>query len=238
MKSVDIVLPAYYANIKELEPSVKTLLEFCRNKLKDYKWKIIISINGANADEIIALSKNLSKKYKGVVWLYTSEKGKGAGVINGWKNNKSDILSYMDVDLATDLSSFRNLIKQIENGYDVSIGSRYHKDSRIRRTLKRFLISRMYHGFFMKLVLGLKCSDAQCGFKAVSNKAAKILIPLIRDRHWFFETELLYIAQKKGLKIQEVPVTWGENEFSGTNMRKAIPHFFKKAILLRLRRND
>ena len=234
-KSVDIILPVYYGNLRELEESIKTQVRTYKLILKDYKWSIVISINGKDADKIIDLSKKLSRSYRNVKYLYTEFAGKGYGVINGWSKSKADIRVYMDIDLSVDLKCLPELIRKIELGYDISIGSRYHKDSRVKRGFKRKLISMIYHLLLIKIILGAKYKDVQCGFKAI-NKRVPEIFDLVKDRKWFFETEFLYLAQKKGFKIIDVPVIWNESKFSSINLLKVVPEFFIKMIKLRFRK--
>ena len=235
-KSVDIVLPVYYGNLNELEESIRNQSKSYKSILKGYNWNIIISINGKNPDAIINLSKKLSKKYKNVKYLYTETPGKGSGVINGWLKSKSDVRVYMDVDLAVDLICLPELIKKIEQGYDIAVGSRYHEYSTVKRSFKRKIVSIFYHLFLLKFIMGAKYKDAQCGFKAISRKAAEQILPLVKDRKWFFESELLYIAQRKGAKIIEIPIIWTEGRFSSINLLKVIPEFFIKIMKLRFRK--
>ena len=236
--SVDIVVPVYYGNIKELRKNIPKQVNFFRKNFNDYNWNVIISINGSNASEIIELSKNLSKKYNNLKYIYFKEAGKGVGVMEAWKKSNADIITYMDIDLSTDLKYFRNLINPIEQGYDICIGSRYHKNSKMKRSFLRHFISSFYHIIFMKIILNTKYTDSQCGFKAVNKKVVKEILPLVKDKFWFFETEFLYIAQKKGFKIKEIPIMWEEDITlkSGVNLIKIIFDFIEKVILLRLRK--
>jgi glycosyltransferase involved in cell wall biosynthesis len=237
MKRLDIMLPVYYKNLPEIEPSIKKLLSFFPKALKNYDWNIVLAINGKTPEKVITLAKKLHKKNQRVTYDYTEQPGKGSGIIHSWSRSKADILSYMDIDLSADLRGFPNLISQIEKGYDISIGSRYHPQSDVKRSFKRTFISIGYNRVFMRLVLGAKdYTDAQCGFKAITREAAKRLLPLIKNRNWFFESELLYIAQRKGFKIKEVPVNWTESQFSGIKLYKAIIEFLVSSLKLRLRK--
>lgn len=237
MKSVDIVVPVYYGNLEELGPNIGRQVDFFRKNLNGYNWKIVVAINGENADEIIDLTKKLSKKYKEVSYIYTKLAGKGAGVIAGWKNSGADMLTYMDVDLSIKLDGFRDLLRYLEGGFDICAGSRYIKGSKVKRSLKRKVVSFVYHKILLKLVLNVKFTDGQCGFKGITKSAAKMILPLVKDREWFFESEMMYIAEKEGLKIKEIPVVWEETNLqSGIKLRKVIPEFLKKIILLKLRK--
>lgn len=237
MKYVDIAIPVYYGNIGELEPNIKKQVEFFRKNLTDYNWRIVIAVNGKNPEEIINLSKELCKKYKEVSYIYTEIPGKGAGVITAWQNSKADILAYMDIDLSTGLADFRNLIKGIEEGFDICVGSRYIQGSKVRRSFKRRIASFVYHKILLRLFLNAKFTDGQCGFKAITKKVAQKVLPLVKDRVWFFESEMMYIAEKMGFKIKEIPVVWEETDLqSGIKLRKIVPEFIKKIILLKLRK--
>jgi len=235
--SVDIAIPVYYNNLSEIEESVKKQTDFFSKSLTDFDWKIVIAINGVKAEKIINKSKELSKEYKNVTYIYTPNPGKGNGVLSAWKSSEADIMSYMDVDLATDIKDFKNLLNKIVEGYDVSVGSRYHKKSKVHRKLIRVFISRVYQIFFLKLFMGAKYKDAQCGFKAVNKKVVKEVLPLIKDGNWFFESEMMFIAQRKGLKMVEIPIVWRETWRSTIqSFTKVILDFMKKSAELRFRR--
>jgi len=233
---IDIVLPVYYGNLHEVEDSVKKQVKYYKKALKDFDWKIVLAINGLRAEKVIALAKKLAKRYKRFRYVHTKIPGKGSGIIYAWMHSNADILSYMDIDLATDLACFRDLIEQLNRGYDISIGSRYHPESKTKRTLKRFIFSMIYHIIFTRLILGMKYSDMQCGFKAIKREVAKKILPLIKNKKWFFETEILYIADKKGYKIKEIPIIWKESKFSGINIYKAGLEFLKSTLELRFRK--
>jgi glycosyltransferase involved in cell wall biosynthesis len=237
MKKVDIMLPVYYGNFPEIEPSIKKQVSFFRKALKNYDWHLVLAINGKNPENVIALAKQLHARYSHVRYEYVAQPGKGSGVMHAWLKSKADIVSYMDIDLATDIKDFPSLIEQIEDGYDLSIGSRYHPLSKVKRGLKRTFVSIIYHKFFMKYIMGARdYTDGQCGFKAINQRVVKELLPLVKNRNWFFESELLFIAQKKGFKIKEIPVAWRESEFSGLTLYKAIWEFLKSIVELRFRK--
>ena len=121
------------------------------------------------------------------------------------------VLCYMDVDLSTDLEALLPLVAPLMSGHsDLAIGTRLHRDARVKRSLKREFISRSYNRL-LRIVLQARFSDAQCGFKAIRADAARELLPRVCDREWFFDTELLVLAQRRGLRIHEVPVDWTED---------------------------
>ena len=127
-----------------------------------------------------------------------------------WQESEADILSYMDIDLSTDLNAFPPMIKAIIEGYDVAIGSRQYKGADVKRSFKREAISRGYIRI-LKLLLGFPFTDAQCGFKAVSKQFVSDVFSKIEDDEWFFDTELLYLAYRNDYKVKELPVRWIED---------------------------
>ena len=114
----------------------------------------------------------------------------------------------MDVDLSTDLDALLPLVAPLVSGHsDVAIGSRLAPGSHVARHPKRELISRSYN-LILRTLLATRVRDAQCGFKAVRASVARRLLPAVEDDGWFFDTELLLLAERNGLRIHEVPVDW------------------------------
>jgi glycosyltransferase involved in cell wall biosynthesis len=234
---VDIMLPVYHGNLDEIPSSIQKQVEYYEEALKEYQWRIVLAINGPNAENVISLAQKLGRQNKRIAYDYVEQPGKGSGIIHSWCRSEADIISYMDIDLSTDIKGFAHLVSQIKTGYDIAIGSRFHPDSIVTRSLKRRIVSFLYHKLFMKVVLRVKTyNDGQCGFKAVSPRVVVEILPLVRNRNWFFESEMLYIAERKGLRIKEVPVKWTESEFSGMSLYKAIFEFIRCIIGLRFRK--
>ncbi|MGZ6623118.1 MAG: GtrA family protein, partial [Solirubrobacteraceae bacterium] len=146
--------------------------------------------------------------------LILPAKGRGRALRAAWSASDADVLCYMDVDLSTDLRALLPLVAGIVSGHsDVAIGTRLARGSRVVRGPKRELISRCYNAL-LHVVLGARFSDAQCGFKAISADAARALLPDVRDEAWFFDTELLTLAQRRGMRIHEVAVDWVDDSDS------------------------
>ena len=234
MKSVDIVIPIYYNNINEIELSVKEQIEFYKKNLKNYKWKIVIGLNGPNRNDIIEKVEEISKKYDHVVYDYTEQAGRGASLNRTFINSKADFVCYMDVDLATGLDAVPRMLNVLED-YDVVVGSKYIKDAKYKRTPLRFVLSKTYNSIITKLILNAKFSDAQCGFKGMRTSIAREIMPLVEDNGWFLDTEILYIVQKKGYRLKEIPVNWIERGNSGVKLLKTVKDFTVKTIRLRYR---
>lgn len=236
MKSVDIAIPVYYGNIPQIEESINKQSEFYKKNLTNYKWKIIISINGPDKG-IIDFSKNMMKKYDNVGYTYTKTQGKGAGIKTCWSQSDADILAYMDVDLSTGIDKFPDLINAVDKENDLSLGSKYLPESIIARGVKkRDYISKVYHTLFTKTFLGIKTSDVHCGFKAITSDAFKRIYPFLKDNIWFFDTELMFWATRKKLRIKEIPIIWTDSGVkSGVKIYRTIIKFVFKIIRLRLK---
>lgn len=208
-KTVEIVIPIYNEE-KELEANIIKLHSFSTNKLAFCNWRITVADN-ASTDKSLSIAKKLARDKQNIGYLHLNEKGRGRAVKRAWRESRADILVYMDVDLSTDLNNLPFLIKALSDGYDIAIGSRLLSDSKvINRPLKREILSRIYN-ILIKFFFQVHFSDAQCGFKGVTRKIVKELIPFIEDNAWFFDSELLIVGEKLGFKIYEEPVRWVDN---------------------------
>lgn len=206
---VEVVIPVYNEE-KQLKESTLKLYKFLKVALTDFSWQITIADN-ASIDKTAEIGKRLARQYKKVSFIRLPQKGRGRAVKKVWRESKADILSYMDVDLSTDLKHFPPLIRSLTSGFDIAIGSRLLPNSKVyNRTLKREIISRGYN-ILIKLMFRTRFSDAQCGFKAVTKKVARELLPLIEDNEWFMDSELLIVGEKAGYKIYEEAVTWRDD---------------------------
>ncbi len=208
--SIEIVLPVLNEE-KGLEASVRKLHAFLSANLDSYDWRILIAENGST-DSTPQVAARLSETMSNVGVIDLGVRGRGRAIRKAWSESGADILAYMDVDLSTDLASLIDAVEAIElNGFDIAIGSRLQKGSRvIGRQFRREVTSRAYSMIFRVLYL-TRFRDAQCGFKAISRQAAQALMPVVEDTGWFFDTELLIIAEKNGYRIKELPVTWTDD---------------------------
>ncbi|MEJ7607142.1 MAG: glycosyltransferase [Bryobacteraceae bacterium] len=175
---------------------------------------MVIVDNGSH-DGTDKIAEELILRYPDeVLFFHLEERGRGRALRFAWQRSKADVCCYMDVDLSTDLAHLQELVGAIlEEGYDVSTGSRLMTRSRTQRSFKREMISRAYN-LCIKLYLGTRFSDAQCGFKAASRAFIDRVLPQIEDQGWFFDTELLALAEKQGYRIKDIPVVWSEDNDS------------------------
>ena len=202
---VDVVVPVHNEQ-RALPWSIRRLHDHLSTALP-YAWRIVIADN-ASTDETPRIAAALAADLPGVEVLDLPEKGRGRALRAAWSRSDADVLVYMDVDLSTDLRALLPLVAPLVSGHsDVAIGTRLADGARVVRGPKRELISRSYNRL-LHLSLGARFSDAQCGFKAVRADVARRLLPGVVDDGWFFDTELLVLAQREGLRIHEVPVDW------------------------------
>jgi glycosyltransferase involved in cell wall biosynthesis len=209
--TVDIVIPVLN-EAHVLRRSVETVRSFLCANVR-YRWQVVIVDNGST-DGTQRVAEQLAAENSEVKFIHLLQRGRGRALRHAWLQSKADIVCYMDVDLSTRLDHLPALLSAIAHeGYDLATGSRLMPGSRTTRSFKREVISRIYN-VMVKAVLLTKFSDAQCGFKAVSRRAVESIVPKIEDQTWFFDTELLVLAEKQGYRIKDIPVVWEEDDDS------------------------
>ena len=205
---IDIVIPVYNEAI-DLERSVRTLDAYLSAALP-YSYRVTIADN-ASKDGTWLIAQGLASTMPHVTAVHLDQKGRGRALKQVWLASDADVVAYMDVDLSTDLAAVLPLVAPLVSGHsDVAIGTRLARTSRVVRGPKREFISRCYN-LVLRTALQASFSDAQCGFKAMRRDVAQELLPLIEDTNWFFDTELLVLAQRADLRIHEVPVDWTDD---------------------------
>lgn len=202
--NVVIVIPAYNEELI-LEKSILKLFSFCQSNL-NLDWKIVIA-NNNSSDRTGEIAQKLAATFSQIEYLFIDIKGKGAAIKTAWENYSAEVYCFMDADLATDLAALPELIKGIRDGNDLVIGSRFHPQSKVSRSLVRKLVSLAYQ-LVLKIILQTKINDAPCGFKAINHKVRQDILPQIKNQQWFFDSELVILAEKKGFRIKEIPVIW------------------------------
>jgi glycosyltransferase involved in cell wall biosynthesis len=227
--SVDIVIPVYNEE-RDLPKSINKLTQFLKAHLNN-PWRIVIADN-ASTDGTHAVSECLCRDYPGVEYLYLPQKGRGRALRAAWLVSTADIVSYMDADLSTDPAHFPQLIKALESGYHLAVGSRLSKESQVTRSFKREFISRSYN-LMIKSLFFTSFPDAQCGFKALTRQAAQAIVPEVQNNNWFFDTELLIIAAKSGYRIKSVPVNWVDDPDSTVKVLGTATEDIKGLLRLR-----
>ena len=202
---LDVVIPVYNEEA-DLARCVRRLHAHLRRDFP-YPFRITVADN-ASTDATLAVAHRFAHDLPCVRVVHLPQKGRGRALHAVWSASDAPVLAYMDVDLSTDLDGLLPLVAPLISGHsDVAIGSRLARGARVVRGPKREFVSRCYN-LILRTVLQVRFTDAQCGFKAVRRDAARQLLPLVEDTGWFFDTELLVLAERAGLRIHEVPVDW------------------------------
>jgi putative flippase GtrA len=213
--AVEIVVPVY-DEATDLARSIERLHGYLSERFP-LSWRVTIADN-ASTDGTWAIACDLACRLKGVRAVHVDRKGRGRALREVWSTSTARVVAYMDVDLSTDLDALLPLVAPLVSGHsDVAIGTRLASGSRVVRGPKREVISRVYN-MLLKATMRSGFSDAQCGFKAVRADVARELLPMIEDQEWFFDTELLLLAEHNGLRIHEVPVDWVDDADSRVNV--------------------
>ncbi len=202
---LDVVVPVFNEEA-DLAGSVRRLHQHLSTQLP-YTFRITVADN-ASTDTTFDIAAALTSELAHVRVVHLPQKGRGRALHDVWSRSDAQVLAYMDVDLSTDLSALLPLVASLVSGHsDIAIGTRLHRGSRVVRGARREVISRGYN-LLLRGTLAARFSDAQCGFKAIRREVAEHLLPLVEDTAWFFDTELLVLAERSGLRIHEVPVDW------------------------------
>lgn len=215
--ALEIVVPVFNEEAV-LENSITRLAEYLTLEMPA-TWKITIADN-ASTDRTPVIAARLSEQLPNVDYRRLEVKGRGYALRDAWGDSEAKVLAYLDVDLSTDLAALPPLVAPLLSGHsDISIGTRLGQSSRVSRGPKREFISRSYN-FLLRRTMQVRFSDAQCGFKAIRADVAQRLLPHVEDNGWFFDTELLIIAERSGLRIHEIPVDWVDDPDSRVDIRQ------------------
>jgi len=228
-----IVIPAHNEE-SIIRDNVEKIIKFMKYQ-KGYEWRIIVAENNSG-DNTLKVLKDLAKNYPKKVYSYFSFniRSKSDAIKNAWLSCDADIYMHMDADLSTDLTHIPELVKWIEEGYDIAVGSRVIGGAQVERSLKRDILSYGYN-VMTKLLFGLNVKDLQCGFKAINKRTLNEIIKQTKYMsEGFMDTEMLILATKKGFKIKEIPVKWKDDRESKFNLYKVAVGFIKNIINVKL----
>ena len=202
---LDIAVPVYN-EAQQLAASITALRSFLDTEFP--LTTVVTLVDNASTDDTWTIASGLAASLAGVRAIHLDQKGRGRALRTAWTASRSPVVAYMDVDLATGLEALLPLVAPLLTGHsDLAIGTRLAPGAHVVRGVRREIISRGYN-LLLKTTLANSCSDAQCGFKALRRDAADVVLPLVDDEAWFFDTEILITAQRLGLRIHEVPVDW------------------------------
>jgi hypothetical protein len=222
---VSVVLPAYN-EVKHLETAVTKASQALTEA--DYTFEVVIAEDGST-DGTAELSEQLAQKYPFVRHIHRDKRmGRGAALNNAFRQCIGEVLVYMDLDLATDLKALKPLVDAVAvEGCDFSTGSRMLPQSTVERSLRRSISSKSYN-WLVRRMLGSKLRDHQCGFKAFKREVVLGMLSEVGATHWFWDTEILVRAQRRGLKVKEIPVVWTSGEGTKVNLAKDSWNMFRQ----------
>ena len=213
--ALDVAVPVFNEEAT-LEHSVRALHSYLTAEFS-VPWRITIADN-ASTDDTAVIAERLAAEFGEVVAVHLAEKGRGRALKTVWLASPARVVAYVDVDLSTDLGALPPLVAPLLSGHsDLAIGTRLAAGSRVVRGAKRDFISRSYN-LILRQTMAVGFSDAQCGFKAITREVAQQVLPLVEDDGWFFDTELLIIAERSRLRIHEVPVDWVDDPSSSVQL--------------------
>jgi glycosyltransferase AglD len=204
---LSVILPVYNER-NRLEGCIQRVDAYLSQEYSSYE---IIVVEDNSKDDSYELAKKIADSNKNVVLLHNNTRlGRGSSLKEAIIASRSDYVIYMDVDLATDIKYVKRLVDPLKNGISVTTGSRLITDSNAKRPLSRDIASRAYNTL-VRLLFGSKVHDHQCGFKGFRKADIEQLLYQVQDNHWFWDTELLILCQRSGLKVDEFPVVWKHN---------------------------
>ncbi len=213
--SLDIVVPVYNEQAT-LDTSIRRLHDYLTGQI-DTTWRITIADN-ASTDATAAIADRLAGELPGVIAVHLAEKGRGRALKYVWGHSPAEVLVYLDEDLSTDLAALPPLVAPLLSGHsDLAIGTRLGRSARVARGSRREFISRSYN-LLLRGTMAVRFTDAQCGFKAIRHDVADRLLPHVEDNAWFFDTELLILAERAGMRIHEIPVDWVDDPHSSVDI--------------------
>jgi glycosyltransferase involved in cell wall biosynthesis/putative flippase GtrA len=212
---LDVTVPVFNEE-RDLEECLRRLHGHLLDTFP-HTFRITVADN-ASTDGTLKIAERLAREFPEVTVVHLDEKGRGNALRKVWLASPSPVLAYMDVDLSTDLAALPPLLAPLISGHsDLAIGTRLTRNSRVVRGPKREFISRSYN-LMLHSLMAARFSDAQCGFKAIRADVAQQILPYTVDNSWFFDTELLVLAERCGLRVHEVPVDWIDDPDSSVDV--------------------
>lgn len=229
---LNVTIPVFNEE-RRLERGIRQLAPFLAEQMAcDYE---LVIADNASTDGTAEMARRLAGEFPRVRVVRIAAKGRGGALRHVWSTSDAEVCSYMDVDLSSDLASFPELVRAVVSGEaDLAVGSRLLHKTGTQRSWQRELLSRGYNSL-LRAAFGVRFSDAQCGFKAISRSAADILLPLVENNHWFFDTELLVLAEQGGFRVRDLPVRWREDRDSTVKVLGTVAEDLRGIARLRRR---
>ncbi len=215
--TIDVAVPVYN-EARSLDASVRRLHEYLSASFP-FTWRVTI-VDNASTDDTFEIATSLAAELENVSATRLDAKGRGLALREAWTHSDATVVAYMDVDLSTDLGALLPLVAPLVSGHsDIAIGSRLAPGALVARGPRREVISRLYN-LLLRTMFATQIRDMQCGFKALRADVAMHLLPAVEDNAWFFDTELLLLAERNGLRIHQVPVDWVDDADSRVSVTR------------------
>lgn len=229
---LNVTIPVFNEE-RRLERGIRRLAPFLAERMAcDYE---LVIADNASTDGTADLARRLAEEFPRLRVVRLEAKGRGEALRHVWSTSDADVCSYMDVDLSSDLACFPELVRAVVSGEaDLAVGSRLLQKTGTQRSWQREVLSRCYNRL-LRAVFAVQFSDAQCGFKAISRRAAQTLLPLVESNRWFFDTELLVLAERAGFRIHDLPVRWREDRDSTVKVLGTVAEDLRGIARLRAR---
>ena len=231
MPEYSIVIPAYNEGAR-LSNTLNRVLAYVSAQRWDAE---VIVVNDGSRDRTADMVREYAQNHPSLRLLENpGNRGKGYSVRNGMLNAKGKLLLFSDADLSSPIEEAPRLFDALRSGADIAIGSRWLRPE--MQTQRQSLLRQFYGRLFnlvLRVVLGLKYKDTQCGFKAFTRQAATKIFPLQNIERWGFDPELLFLARKAGFKVVELPVEWAHVEGTRINALKDGMRMFGEAVKIR-----
>lgn len=229
-----IVIPAYNESAR-LGATLQRVLAYVQKQAWDAE---VIVVNDGSRDNTAEIARSFAAKDPALRLLENpGNHGKGYSVRNGMLNARGRIVLFSDADLSSPIEEAPKLFQALEAGADIAIGSRWLRaeTQTQRQPLHRQFFGRIFN-LILRLTLGLKFKDTQCGFKAFKQPAVQAIFPLQKIERWGFDPEILFLARKMKFKVKEIPVAWGHS--GGTRINPMIDGSRMVMDMLRIRWYD
>lgn len=218
MKKAVIVIPAHNEE-KIIKQNVEAVLLYLKKTKLPVKTTLIVAENGSK-DKTVQILKSI--RAKNFSYLTLASRSKSQAIKDAWAKLDADYYIYMDADLSTDINQIKDLVAGLEEGYDIVLGSRWDRRSKVKRTMMRSIISFFYKSM-IRILFSINLNDFQCGFKGVNKKVREKIVPKMKHiTEGFMDTEMLLVAHNKGYKIKEIPVNWEDTRKSKFNIFRSI----------------
>jgi len=231
MPTYSIIIPAYNEGAR-----LGTTLDRVLNYVAAQRWDAeVIVVNDGSRDQTPDLVRSYAQTHPALRLLENpGNRGKGYSVRNGMLHAAGEILLFSDADLSSPIEEAIKLFAAIRSGADIAIGSRWLQPElqAHRQSVLRQFYGRIFN-LALRILLGLKFKDTQCGFKAFTRKAAQTIFPLQEIERWGFDPELLYLARRSGLKVKEVAVVWSHSEGTRINPLRDGLRMFAEVLKIR-----